>query len=438
MSCEIETVEDWNAAMGWVWNPYTQSWDKEGCCCPMPMCPVPTIHCEYKQGEATCEDSADVETYGPGGYGYQQGCFLPFVETHDPLDALLVGNLYRFLSGVTVYPDTSTGTGGSKFAWNDWAYCGPPAGTIVQESGSDTATFTWTNGAWDDPAVSRSAVHYSLGEYPCTDPAESCGSDTSGIGPPPEVGVNAIVPLQDQWEIVTPAYWDCTETTRTLVGAERAEYSGTPQSADACPGPWGQPAGEAYLEWYWWDLTGQDGNRVSELFDPIDRAGLIAEAEAAMPELWSVIGECEDPYSSTEIIWPSNPVPYPDCEDDLTLQEASVLKVVHRFKWKIPDTFCGRYFKVTYDLVFYPEGTADAEVIAQDEVDEWEGPGDPEDPETWMFPSDYVTLAVPKDAYGVERNGVMRVRNIRFECYHGARFGVRPQTMGEAYEPPAP
>lgn len=446
----IETTEDWNEAMGWVWNPYYESWYQEGCCCPMPMCPVPTFHCDYRQAVVGCGSSADVETYGPDGYNYYQGCFLPFAETHDPLDATLVGKIYRFHRPSYVeYEASYTGTGGYKFAGNYWMYCplNEPVLNHVYASFSYTDTFT-VSVDWVGPGpcdanivwtpVTQTWLEYDfpcLGEASCT-PMTPLGMNKPGNNPDFCGGLGGMC----EWEIVAPATWECEEAMRRHVGATRQTSCGTAQSPDACPGPWGQGAyAQAFLRWDWWDISGQDNTYREDLFDPIDRAGLIAEAEAAFPA-WSVVGDCEDPYSWTRILWPSNPVPYPDCDSDpFPLPSPggviSVFKLQYRFKWKIPDTFRGRWFKVTYDLVFYPEGSADAEVIAEDEVDEWTGPGDPEDPETWMFPSDYVVLSNPLDVHGVERNGQVHVRNIRFQCYRGP-FGEKPQVTGTPHPPP--
>lgn len=106
-----------------------------------------------------------------------------------------------------------------------------------------------------------------------------------------------------------------------------------------------------------------------------------------------------------------------------------------RFRWVIPDTHPGSYFKITWDVVFFPEGydtedpeSPQPEVVAADQTWTWVGPGDPEDEDSWK--SDWYELAPP------ESSGQVRVVNIRFECYRSTKFGVKPQVTGEAYEIP--
>lgn len=96
-----------------------------------------------------------------------------------------------------------------------------------------------------------------------------------------------------------------------------------------------------------------------------------------------------------------------------------------RYRWAIPESFEGSYFKITWDVVFFPT-TGTPTVESTDTTWEWVGPGDPEDEDSWK--SDWYDLTVP------ESRGEKRVVNVRFTCYHGTKFGVKPQVMGEAYE----
>lgn len=97
-----------------------------------------------------------------------------------------------------------------------------------------------------------------------------------------------------------------------------------------------------------------------------------------------------------------------------------------RFKWTIPDTFEGTYFKITWDVVTFPD-TGDPVAVSTDNTWEWTGPGDPEDEDSWK--SGWYDIAVPGEP------GETRVVNIRFECYTGP-YGHMPQVTGEAYEYP--
>ena len=98
-----------------------------------------------------------------------------------------------------------------------------------------------------------------------------------------------------------------------------------------------------------------------------------------------------------------------------------------RFKWVIPDTWEGSYFKITWDIVNFPED-GDPSAVSTDNTWEWEGPGDPENEDSWKSGS--YDIPVPS----VE--GESRVVNVRFECYKSTKFGVKPQVTGEAYEYP--
>jgi hypothetical protein len=101
-----------------------------------------------------------------------------------------------------------------------------------------------------------------------------------------------------------------------------------------------------------------------------------------------------------------------------------------RFRWLIPDTWEGSYFKITWDEVTFPADESTPTVVNADKTWTWEGPGDPEDADSWK--SGWYALAPPSEP------GEVRVVNVRFECYTSAKFGTRPQTTGEAYEDPEP
>ena len=112
-----------------------------------------------------------------------------------------------------------------------------------------------------------------------------------------------------------------------------------------------------------------------------------------------------------------------------------VQKDLQRFRFAIPQTFTGVYFKITWDIVFYPEGSdptnpndPDASFAQQDATWEWTGPGVVGNDSSWQSP--WFEIPVP------EYPGENHVRNIRFECYR-SKYGQLPQTMGIPYESPA-
>lgn len=107
-----------------------------------------------------------------------------------------------------------------------------------------------------------------------------------------------------------------------------------------------------------------------------------------------------------------------------------------RFRFRIPTDHTGSFFKITYDVADFPSNTPynngdPDEFVSQDNVVEWTGPGDQEDPfgETWLTP--WVELDSPPIP------GERRVVNIRFICYN-SRYGTKPQITGEGFTPPAP
>jgi hypothetical protein len=104
-----------------------------------------------------------------------------------------------------------------------------------------------------------------------------------------------------------------------------------------------------------------------------------------------------------------------------------------RFRFRIPNTHLGSKFTITYDVAEFPEDEeVDPSFVSEDNVVEWVGFGDPEDPDGDSWLTDWIEIDPP------EISGERRVVNIRYTCYSGDKFGVKPQVMGEAFEPPAP
>jgi hypothetical protein len=121
--------------------------------------------------------------------------------------------------------------------------------------------------------------------------------------------------------------------------------------------------------------------------------------------------------------------------------EALVVEEIlyNRFRWIIPDDFPGTYFKITWDVIEEPEGWDDEtptvfrSFVDEDLTWEWEGPGDPEDPDSWISPWFEIDPPAPLDFLEVNR----RIVNIRYECYR-SQFGQKPQITGEAVTLPDP
>ncbi len=107
--------------------------------------------------------------------------------------------------------------------------------------------------------------------------------------------------------------------------------------------------------------------------------------------------------------------------------EGNIQVIASRFRFQIPTGHRGTYFTITYDIGSFPE-TGDPEILIEDEVIDWSGPGDQEDPDGESWFTSWVDIPIPTEP------GRNRVVNIRYACRHGAVVPVFPQTMGEALE----
>lgn len=141
----------------------------------------------------------------------------------------------------------------------------------------------------------------------------------------------------------------------------------------------------------------------------------------------------------------------PDCEGAITGGTKT------RYRWVIPDTFEGSYFKVTWDILEEPDGwdatiddpdyeppvpndppepipqvpdpdAPDRSFVSQDNTWEWAGPGT-SDPDSWK--SSWYEIDPPTVP------GTRRVVNTRFECYRSP-YGNKPQVTGEGVTLPDP
>jgi len=111
----------------------------------------------------------------------------------------------------------------------------------------------------------------------------------------------------------------------------------------------------------------------------------------------------------------------------------SISKKSYRFRFKIPSSHTGTFFKITYDIAEFPTDLlVPAFYVSEDNVIEWTGRGDPEDPEDASWLTDWVEMEPP------DESGERRVVNIRYTCYRETKYGVKPQITGESFTPAAP
>jgi hypothetical protein len=111
----------------------------------------------------------------------------------------------------------------------------------------------------------------------------------------------------------------------------------------------------------------------------------------------------------------------------------SMTKIKIRYRIRIPISHTGNYFKITYDVAEFPEDEdVDPSFVSEDNVIEWTGPGDQGDSEDESWFTDWIEMLPPTIP------GQRRIVNIRYTCYQGTTYGVKPQVTGEAFTPPAP
>lgn len=77
----------------------------------------------------------------------------------------------------------------------------------------------------------------------------------------------------------------------------------------------------------------------------------------------------------------------------------------------------------------HPGAQPTAPTLGADLTDEWIGPGDPDDADSWLFPGGWHTLEAPVS------NGENRIVNRRFYHTPSSPYGFKPNIIGEGYEP---
>jgi len=101
-----------------------------------------------------------------------------------------------------------------------------------------------------------------------------------------------------------------------------------------------------------------------------------------------------------------------------------------RYRFRVPSSHLGSYFKITWDLLSEPDD-GDPTLESEDMTVEWVGPGNPEDPDDDSWLTDWNEIPMLTDP------GEKRVVNIRYQSYKSSKFGNKPQVTGEAFDPQA-
>jgi hypothetical protein len=383
----IETLDDWNAVLS------------NGCCCTMPVCPLPTRECRsafldiYAPSFIKPEDDPPPDPPDPcpsqwrkKTTGYDETLNISLSSPpEDPPYFTRIGEFSRRLSY------TNTGLIGGQ---------GPGGGDEVGDC-FDGAAFTWEeiagcviSGFYEEKGygLDDDDVRYLSEEKTTTILGKVLDDDP--VPDPPE-GQDPYGPC-DYWVRFIHKGYDPDGTVQE--GAIDETYI----SRD--------------IEFLW--------TATSTTFEEVE----LYENELTNEDY---ITECLAMVAAVEV---SEEDPVPACHGTACIAATSfecfdfeATKV--KFRWTIPDTHEGSYFKITWDEVFFPTDESTPTVVNADKTWTWEGPGDPDDDDTWK--SGWYELAPPSTP------GEVRVVNVRFECYEGP-YGTRPQTTGESYAIPAP
>ncbi len=98
-----------------------------------------------------------------------------------------------------------------------------------------------------------------------------------------------------------------------------------------------------------------------------------------------------------------------------------------KYRWKIPSSHTGSYFRVDWDEVFYPVGWDSEEIgapvpIVTPRSVEWTGPGNTADT------NDASWFTVWSNVVKVPNNleGTIFLRNVLYKCYRSTQFGSAP------------
>lgn len=111
---------------------------------------------------------------------------------------------------------------------------------------------------------------------------------------------------------------------------------------------------------------------------------------------------------------------------DYTWGLSAVVLRTARFRWDITNHI-GAWFKVTWDVAFYPEDGGAAQPFLLDQTWEWTGPsgGPPAGSEdNWKSPF-FVVYAPPE-------KGEYKIVNIRYSGYRSTKFGTPVKVTGNA------
>jgi hypothetical protein len=378
---KIETLDDWNLVL-------------TGCdCCPMPACPAPLMECESITAPIC-------------GFDLPPHPDIP-VSDCPP----------RFASRATTYSLNRSKE------------------TVYEGYGTETDEETVSSNALVQTTLEKTAP----GVFACEEQYWQTVEQSSSYHRIVRPG-NALEEIgsYSQTDVSTPG------NTPFLVGPIGGPYSssiaGTYTSSSTQQYP-PDPA-ETYSD---------SGAGAAHFYDPILNGPAIdASWNFTAPGTFTkTIPITED--GTGEVVWTvvySSPAHHDFSELDYTEdgdEEPSCIAVrgcdqatKARRQFRVPTSHPGSYYKVTFDVIEEPDGWEESETelrsfYATDITRVWTtGPGSgAQDDPSW-------NLGEPYEIPPPSVPGRRRIVNIRYECYRSAKFGTKPQVMGESVELPAP
>lgn len=99
-----------------------------------------------------------------------------------------------------------------------------------------------------------------------------------------------------------------------------------------------------------------------------------------------------------------------------------------RFRFIIPGSHAGTYYRVAWDYVDYPQfpdPITDPELSSTGLEWVWTGPGEPGESDTWVSP--WFEIPIPTTSM------IRRLVNARYQSYEASPFGVLPSFIGPRF-----
>jgi hypothetical protein len=156
----------------------------------------------------------------------------------------------------------------------------------------------------------------------------------------------------------------------------------------------------------------------------VDTARAAARARILAEKDWDTLGLATGIWPEVlNLNWiPSPPLPFTFFNDHVLTMR------FRRFRFIVPNTHPGNYYRVQWDYVDYPQfpDTITDPVLSSTALEwEWTGPGDPGDPDTWKSP--WFEIPIPTTSL------IRRLVNARYQSYEGGPFGVLPSFIGPKF-----